>query len=97
MNSANFSSFILGVIPFIELEYLAFANIKSNFPIIETSNFISLVYAKSKLLKLYKIFSISAFSSIFKLFNSLLNSNTASGSIKTVEPLEDISCTNPFT
>ena len=33
---------------------------------------------------------------MFKFDSSLFNSNIAIGSIKTVEPLLDISCTNPF-
>ena len=80
----------------MEFEYLAFAKIKSSVPIILASCLISSVYAKRIELKLNKIFSISAFSSIFKLFSSLFKSNTATGSINTVEPLWEISCTKPF-
>ena len=47
--------------------------------------------------KLERITSISEFSSTFRLFKLLFNSNTLIGSIKSVEPLADVSCSNPFT
>ena len=73
------------------------ANIKSNFPISLTSFSSSFVYGNSSPLKFCKILSISSSSSIRKLESSLLKSNTDIGSINTVEPLLDMSCTNPFT
>ena len=48
------------------------------------------------MLKSCKIFSISKFSSFFKLASSLFNSKTEIGSINTVEPELEISCTNPL-
>ena len=42
-----FSSLIIGVVPFMELEYLAFANIKSKFPIASMSANSSSVYGNS--------------------------------------------------
>ena len=70
-------------------EYFAFANIKSNLPIIRILFSISFTIGTSKSVYCFKILSISIFSSIFKLFISLFSSNTAIGSIKTVEPLEE--------
>ena len=86
-----FVSLILGVIPFIELEYFAFAKIKSRLPIDSISAKSSLVYGKRSELKDCKILSISAVSSILKLFIALFASNTDIGSINTVEPLLEIS------
>ena len=86
-----FVSLILGVIPFIELEYFAFAKIKSSIPMDSMSDNNSLVYGNKSELKDCKILSISVASSTFKLFMALFASNTDIGSINTVEPLLEIS------
>ena len=96
----KFTYFLLlipGLIPFSFLLKLALANIKSIWPINSILFFNSLVIGISFLESSVKIFAISIASSAFKLFNSLLSSKTARGSIKTVEPLEETSWTNPLT
>ena len=70
---------------------------KSSFPIICVLFSSSFVYGYNNPLKFCKIFSISKLSSICRFDNSLFKSKTAIGSIKTVEPLLDMSCTNPLT
>ena len=89
-------SLISGLIPLILLLKEAFANIKSISPISWILFFNSYVIKDSFLDNSVKIFEISIAYSALKLFNSLFNSKTDKGSIKTVEPLEEISWTKPF-
>ena len=93
----SFLSETIGIIAFIDFANLAFANIKSSFPIISTSSFSWDIIGTNNWLNSNNILSIS----IFSLFNnsciSLFISNTASGSIKTVEPAFETSCIKPLT
>lgn len=92
-----FSSDIVGTVPSIEIEYLAFANIKSIIPIkfklFSSSGIISINNNDN----FWRIFCISWVSLNLKSFISLFNSKTLKGSINTVEPLLEVSWIKPLT
>ena len=91
------SSFKVGSIPLICIESFPFENAKSNLPSISWLEIKSSLTSPTIAESSDKILSISSCSPSFNCLNSLFISTIVIGSIKSVAPEDDWSCTIPAT